>query len=173
MDDGGFIEFTETYAGRLAVTKRGLDASPALLGKFQIARDEALVFTSRQSPRRALTAFHFHPDFPDDFRRAYMERHTGGRDALLASGAPERGSGALGALAARIAAAVSDLARGIRELAWGMLGSGGSASTTPVGAEMAKPIATKAAVGRRKRRRPGRRTAQRYGRGGRMSSLRG
>lgn len=173
MDDGGFIEFTQTYAGRLAVTKRGVDASPMLLRKLAIAPDEALVFTSCQGPRRALTAFHFHPDFPDDLRRAHMERHTGGLDALLASGQPKRGSGAFGARAARIAAAVLDWTAGIWELARGMFGSGGRASTTPAGIETAKPIATKAAVGRRERRRPARRTQQRHDRGGRMNSQRG
>jgi hypothetical protein len=48
------IEFVHDYDDSYFVTKRGLDATPVVGKKFDLAVDEVM----------ALTAFYFHPDFP-------------------------------------------------------------------------------------------------------------
>lgn len=77
------IEFSQEYDDGSKVTKRGLDASPMVIRKFDIGRDEVMAFSSHQRANKALTAFHFHPDFPAEDRWAYMRRHDDGHDLVL------------------------------------------------------------------------------------------
>lgn len=72
------IEFDQAYSNGRTVCKRGLDATPVVVRKFHIGRKEVMSFTNHEKRNRALTAFHFHPDFPHNQRRAYMEAHRDG-----------------------------------------------------------------------------------------------
>ena len=84
MDNSGaelMIEFTHAYDDGARVFKRGLDATPRVIGKFDIGPDEVMAFSSWHGRRRAMTAFHFHPEFPAPDRRRYMEAHDEGRQA--------------------------------------------------------------------------------------------
>ncbi len=85
-DSGWLIEFSQEYDDGYKVTKRGLDASPMVIKKFDIGRDEVMAFSSHQRANKALTAFHFHPDFPAEDRWAYMHRHDDGHDLVLSVG---------------------------------------------------------------------------------------
>lgn len=80
------IEFVHEYEDGFKVTKRGLDATPLVVRKFDLAPDEVMAFTCHQRANRAMTAFHFHPDFPVGSRRAYMRRHAEGHDLALSVG---------------------------------------------------------------------------------------
>ena len=83
MSGDGFevlIEFTQTYDDGIKVLKRGLDATPILVRKYELSRNEVIAFSNSEGPRRAVTAFHFHPEFPDADRRAYMRDHCEGHD---------------------------------------------------------------------------------------------
>jgi len=80
------IEFFQAYDDGFEVTKRGLDATPVVVKKFNIAPNEVMAFSSFQYANKALTAFHFHPDFPDEDRRAYMRQHEEGHELVLSAG---------------------------------------------------------------------------------------
>lgn len=75
-----FFEFVQDYGDGIHVTKRGLDASPLVVRKYDIGADEVLAFSTYDGKRRAMTVFHFHPDFSESRRRHYMEAHREGYD---------------------------------------------------------------------------------------------
>ena len=72
------IEFVHDYDDSYFVTKRGLDATPVVGKKIDLAVDEVM----------ALTAFHFHPDFPLEDRPGYMRWHAEGHELVLSVGSP-------------------------------------------------------------------------------------
>ena len=72
------IEFVHDCNDSYFVTKRGLDATPVVGKKFDLAVDEVM----------ALTAFHFHPDFPLEDGPGYMRRHAEGHELVLSVGSP-------------------------------------------------------------------------------------
>ena len=72
------IEFVHDYDDSYFVTKRGLDATPVVGKKFDLAVDEVM----------GLTAFNFHPDFPLEDRPGYMRRHAEGHELVLSVGSP-------------------------------------------------------------------------------------
>lgn len=80
------IEFVHRYEDGYKITKRGLDATPPVVKKFDIGPDEVMAFTCHQRAHKALTAFHFHPDFPLEDRRRYMREHAEGHDLALSLG---------------------------------------------------------------------------------------
>jgi len=88
--DGQLTEFTQDYIDGYHVVKRGLEASPMVIKKFDIHSDEVMAFTSEQGRNTALTAFHFHPDFPVGARRAYMEVHEEGHTLAAEAGKRRR-----------------------------------------------------------------------------------
>ncbi len=73
-----FLEFQQDYPDGLRVAKRGLEASALVVRKYAIEADEVLAFSTYDGRNRAMTVFHFHPDFPKDRRRRYMESHHEG-----------------------------------------------------------------------------------------------
>ncbi len=77
------VEFTQSYDGGNKVVKRGVEATPMVLKKYGIEPDEVMAFTTWQGRNKALTAFHFHPDFPDDRRHDYMEAHGEGYELVV------------------------------------------------------------------------------------------
>lgn len=105
------IEFVHVYDDGCRITKRGLDATPPIIKKFELRADEVMAFTCHQRANRALTAFHFHPDFPYRDRHGYMCAHDDGHD--LAAGAVARE-------AARRAERRRAIERGAARLARGM-----------------------------------------------------
>lgn len=78
------IEFTQTYPDGARVVKRGLDASPLVVRKFDLGTDEVMAFTNWHGRRKAMTAYHFHPDFAASDRHGYMEAHDEGRQMIAA-----------------------------------------------------------------------------------------
>jgi len=74
------LRFTQAYEDGLKVEKKGLDATFMVIKKYGIASDEVVAFSSDEGRRRALTVFHFHPEFPSALRRGYMETHGEGCD---------------------------------------------------------------------------------------------
>ena len=80
------IEIFQEYDDGFKVIKRGLDASPMVIKKFNIGSREVMAFSSFQRANKALTAFHFHPDFPDEDRRGYMFRHDEGHEIAVSTG---------------------------------------------------------------------------------------
>ena len=78
-----FHEFVQDYGDGVHVTKRGLDASPLVVRKYEIGPDEVLAFSTYDGKRRAMTVFHFHPDFDSERRRRYMEAHREGYDVAV------------------------------------------------------------------------------------------
>lgn len=78
-----FCEFAQDYGDGIRVTKRGLEATNLIIRKYAVAPDEVLAFSTFCSPRRAMTAFHFHPDFDPERRRLYMEAHREGYDVAV------------------------------------------------------------------------------------------
>lgn len=80
------IEFSQVYDDGFKVTKRGLDASPMVIKKFDIGKNEVMAFSSHQRANKALTAFHFHPDFPVEDRPGYMRSHGEGHDLAVSVG---------------------------------------------------------------------------------------
>ena len=78
-----FLEFQQDYGDGVLVTKRGLDASPLVVRKYEIGADEVLAFSTYDGKRRAMTVFHFHPDFDSERRRRYMEAHREGYDVAV------------------------------------------------------------------------------------------
>ncbi|NQW01624.1 MAG: hypothetical protein HQ483_18115 [Rhodospirillales bacterium] len=76
--DYKLIEFVHKYADGQRVHKRGLDATPMVVQKYAIREKEVMAFSNHERRKCALTAFHFHPDFPDNQRRTYMEAHQDG-----------------------------------------------------------------------------------------------
>ena len=75
-----FFEFDQDYGDGIHVIKRGLDASLLVVRKYDIGADEVLAFSTYDGKRRAMTVFHFHPDFDLRRRRHYMEAHREGYD---------------------------------------------------------------------------------------------
>jgi len=86
QDSEWLIEFSQEYDDGFKVTKRGLDASPMVIKKFEIGRNEVMAFSNHQRANKALTAFHFHPDFPVEDRPAYMRRHEEGHQIAISTG---------------------------------------------------------------------------------------
>ncbi len=82
------IEFVHGYDDGYFVTKRGLDATPVVVKKFDLGVDEVMAFTCHQRANKALTAFHFHPDFPLENRQEYMHRRAEGHELALTVGSP-------------------------------------------------------------------------------------
>ena len=82
------IEFVHDYDDGYFVTKRGLDATPVVVKKFDLGADEVMAFTCHQRANKAMTAFHFHPDFPLEDRPEYMRRHAEGHDLAITVGSP-------------------------------------------------------------------------------------
>ncbi len=80
------IEFFQAYDDGFEVTKRGLDATPMVVRKFNLVQNEVMAFTSYQRANKALTAFHFHPDFPVEDRRTYMRNHEEGHELAVSVG---------------------------------------------------------------------------------------
>ena len=80
------IEFFQAYDDGFEVTKRGLDATPMVVRKYNLSQNEVMAFTSYQRANKALTAFHFHPDFPDEDRRTYMRNHEEGHELAVSIG---------------------------------------------------------------------------------------
>jgi hypothetical protein len=74
------IEFRQSYVDGLSVVKRSLDATPMVVRKYGIGPNEVMAFSSYEKRKQALSVFHFHPDFPFDERKRYMERHNEGYD---------------------------------------------------------------------------------------------
>ena len=74
------IEFRQKYENGQTVIKRGLNATPMVLKKYEIGEKEVMSFTNHEGHMRALTAFHFHPNFPESQRRLYMESHHEGQE---------------------------------------------------------------------------------------------
>ena len=77
-DTPWMIEFRQDYMGGMSVNKRGLDATPMVLRKYEIGIDEVMTFSSYDKRNQAISVFHFHPEFPFDARRQYMEMHSEG-----------------------------------------------------------------------------------------------
>ena len=50
-----FLEFQQDYGDGVLVTKRGLDASPLVVRKYEIGADEVLAFSTYDGKRRAMT----------------------------------------------------------------------------------------------------------------------
>lgn len=84
--DQWLIEFIHAYDEGYKITKRGLDATPLIVKKFDLGPKEVMAFTCHQRANKALTAFHFHPDFPLEDRRSYMREHGEGRDLTASIG---------------------------------------------------------------------------------------
>ncbi len=85
-EDEWLIEFVHDYDDGFQVNKRGLDATPLVIKKFDIGTQEVMAFSSHQRANKAITAFHFHPDFPQDARQDYMWRHNEGYDIAVSVG---------------------------------------------------------------------------------------
>ncbi|NQU61476.1 MAG: hypothetical protein HQ512_10135 [Rhodospirillales bacterium] len=81
------IEFVHDYDDGYQVTKRGLDATPLVIKKFDLRPDEVMAFTCYQGANKALTAFHFHPEFSLADRDVYMRLHEEGHEVALGMGA--------------------------------------------------------------------------------------
>ena len=45
-----------------------------------------MAFSSHRRANKAMTAFHFHPDFPDEDRPGYMRIHEEGHDIAISTG---------------------------------------------------------------------------------------
>jgi len=88
QDSEWLIEFFQAYEDGFEVTKRGLDSTPMVVKKFKISKNEVMAFTSYQRANKTLTAFHFHPDFPDADFRAYMRNHEEGHELVISVGSP-------------------------------------------------------------------------------------
>ena len=78
--DHRLIEFRQKYENGQTVVKRGLNATPMVLKKYRIGEKEVMSFTNHEGHMRALTAFHFHPNFPESQRQPYMESHHEGQE---------------------------------------------------------------------------------------------
>ena len=72
------IEFKQKYVNGLSVNKRGLDATPMVMRKYDIGPDEVMTFSNYERRQQAISVFHFHPDFSFASRRRYMEVHCEG-----------------------------------------------------------------------------------------------
>jgi len=82
FDSFEFVEFVHSYETGEKVLKRGLTAASFVIKKYGIAPEEAVAFSSWQGRKKAMTVFHFHPDFPRDDMQAYMEGHLDGIDLI-------------------------------------------------------------------------------------------
>jgi hypothetical protein len=77
-EDPDLLEFTRCYEGGDKVAMRGLRAASYVVKKYELKPDEAVAFSSWQGVRKAMTVFHFHPDFEQAAMRTYMENHEDG-----------------------------------------------------------------------------------------------
>jgi len=77
------IEFHQDYINGLSVEKRGLDATPMVMKKYDIGLNEVMTFSSYQKRNSAISVFHFHPEFPFEQRHDYMEMHSEGYEVAL------------------------------------------------------------------------------------------
>lgn len=77
------IEFSQDYMDGFHVKKRGLDATPMVMKKYHIGSNEVMAFSNYQKRHSAISVFHFHPDFPFEQRREYMEMHSEGYEVVL------------------------------------------------------------------------------------------
>ncbi len=77
-DDPWMIEFRQDYLDGVSVNKRGLDATPMVMRKYEIGVNEVMTFSNYDKRKQSISVFHFHPDFPFDARRQYMEMHSEG-----------------------------------------------------------------------------------------------
>ena len=84
--DEWLIEFIHAYDEGYKITKRGLDATPSIVKKFNLGSEEVIAFTCYQRANKGLTAFHFHPDILLEDRRLYMRQHEEGRDLTASIG---------------------------------------------------------------------------------------
>jgi len=73
-----FVEFEQAYDDGVRVVKRALEASKPVIQKYDLAADEVVAFTTHEEGKRAMTAFHFHPEFPVEDRDAYMRANEEG-----------------------------------------------------------------------------------------------
>ena len=80
--DHTLVEFKQNYEKGWTVSKRGLDAAPMVMRKYDIGEKGVMTFTNHQGRKQAFTAFHFHPDFPVSERRPYMEAHRDGYELV-------------------------------------------------------------------------------------------
>ena len=85
-NDEWLIEFVHEYDDGFRVTKRGLDATPLVIKKFEIGADEVMAFSCHQRANKAMTVFHFHPEFPLEARQEYMHRHKEGYEIAASVG---------------------------------------------------------------------------------------
>lgn len=76
------IEFRQDYVDGLSVVKRSLDATPMVMRKYAIGPNEVMAFSVYEKRKQALSVFHFHPDFPYEDRKSYMERHSEGYEVV-------------------------------------------------------------------------------------------
>lgn len=81
--DYSLIEFRQSYSNGQKVLKRGLDATPVVVRKYGLSHKEVMCFSNHEKRNWAMSAFHFHPDFPIDQRRPYMEAHQEGYELAL------------------------------------------------------------------------------------------
>ena len=84
--DEWLIEFIHAYDEGYKITKRGLDATPLIVKKFDLGPKEVMAFTCHQRANKGLTAFHFHPDILLEDRRLYMHQHEEGRELTAGIG---------------------------------------------------------------------------------------
>ena len=80
------IEFAHDYDDGFKVTKRGLDATLLVIKKHDLGPDEVMAFSCHQRANKAMTAFHFHPEFPFESRWKYMRSHDEGHDLAVNNG---------------------------------------------------------------------------------------
>ena len=74
------LEFDQSYDDGMLVEKKAVEATPMVIRKYGIKQNEVMAFSSHERRRRALTVFHFHPNFPEARRRDYMETHIEGHE---------------------------------------------------------------------------------------------
>ena len=80
------IEFVHDYDDGFKVTKRGLDATALVIKKHDLAPNEVMAFSCHQRANKAMTVFHFHPEFPFESRWNYMRGHEEGHELAVNNG---------------------------------------------------------------------------------------
>lgn len=89
------IEFAHDYDDGFKVTKRGLDATPLVIKKHDLGSDEVMAFSCHQRANKAMTVFHFHPEFPFESRWSYMRGHEEGHELAVNNGSKHAAERAL------------------------------------------------------------------------------
>lgn len=74
------LVFDQSYDDGMLIEKKAVEATPMVIRKYGIKPNEVMAFSSHERHRRALTVFHFHPNFPEARRRDYMESHIEGHE---------------------------------------------------------------------------------------------